>query len=200
MLFRSTEPVVWLDALDLPLIHDMETSYRTDGAWEAPANRPDSSRTAYRRAGLLPYGALDRRAGDYPLLRFPWREVREALTAFAGACGPDDSVRLAYVNPETGAECLATMGFSALMLRPGETLTMARRSASAVAHVIEGAGAGVVDGVTIDWSEADTFAVPTHAEVTLRNASNGAPAFLFLVDDAPLQRRLGIYEAFCDDR
>lgn len=192
----GSEPVIWLDALDLPLIHDMETSYRTDGDWEPPANRPDSSQTLYRRAGLLPYGALDRRASDYPLLRFPWREVRAALLDFAGARGPGEPVRLAYVNPETGAECLPTMGFSALMLRPGETLTMTRRSASAVVHVIDGTGEGIIDGATIDWTEADTFAVPTHAEVALRNASNSAPAFLFLIDDAPLQRRLGIYEEF----
>jgi gentisate 1,2-dioxygenase len=192
----GSEPVIWLDALDLPLIHDMETSYRTDGDWEPPANRPDSSQTLYRRAGLLPYGALDRRASDYPLLRFPWREVRAALLDFAGARGPGEPVRLAYVNPETGAECLPTMGFSALMLRPGETLTMTRRSASAVVHVIDGTGEGIIDGATIDWTEADTFAVPTHAEVALRNASNSAPASLCLIEDAPLQRRLGIYEEF----
>jgi gentisate 1,2-dioxygenase len=82
------------------------------------------------------------------------------------------------------------------MLRPGETLTMTRRSASAVVHVIEGAGVGVIDDVTIDWSEADTFAIPTHATVELRNQSDVAPAFLFLIDDAPLQRRLCIYEEF----
>jgi len=192
----GSEPVIWLDALDLPLIHDMETSYRADGDWETPTNQPDSSQTRYRRAGLLPYGALDRRAADYPLLRFPWREVREALTDFASACGPGDPARLAYVNPETGAECLLTMGFSALMLRPGETLTMTRRSASAVVHVIEGAGEGVIDDVTVNWAEADTFAIPTHARVVLRNASARAPAFLFLIDDAPLQRRLGIHEEF----
>lgn len=192
----GAEPVIWLDALDLPLIYDMETSYRTDGAWEPPANQLDSSQTHYRRAGLLPYGALDRRAADYPLLRFPWQEVQAALRDFAGACGPGEPVRLAYVNPETGAECMATMGFSALMLRPGETLTMTRRSASAVVHVIEGAGEANVDGAAVDWSPADTFAIPTHADVAIRNRSDRAPAFLFLIDDAPLQRRLGIYEEF----
>lgn len=192
----GSEPVVWLDALDLPLINDMETSYRTDGEWETPTNHPDSSQTRYRRAGLLPYDALDRRAHDYPLLRFPWRDVRVSLTDFAGTCGVGDPVRLAYVNPETGKECLLTMGFSAMMLRPGESLTMTRRSASAVMHVVEGSGEGIVDSVMISWSEADTFAIPTHAEFTMRNASNTASAFLFMVDDAPLQRRLGIYEEF----
>ena len=189
-------PVIWLDALDLPLIHDIEASYCIDGASQAVANAPDSSQTAYRRAGLLPYAALDSRKRDFPLLRFPWTDVREALTGFAVGCGPQEPVRLAYVNPETGAECLPTLGFSAMMLRPGEEVTLVRQSASMVFHVVEGTGESVIDGTELVWSEADTFAAPTHAEIRLRNRSSSAPAFLFTVDDAPMQRRLGIYETF----
>ena len=41
----------------------------------------------------------------------------------------------------------------------------------------------------------DTVAIPTHARV--RHQANGkAPAFLFHVDDAPLHRKIGIYEEF----
>ena len=42
----------------------------------------------------------------------------------------------------------------------------------------------------------DTFAVPTHADLVVANASRTSPAFLFMVDDAPLQRKLGIYAEF----
>ncbi|MDB5913420.1 MAG: hypothetical protein JWP22_2095, partial [Ramlibacter sp.] len=38
--------------------------------------------------------------------------------------------------------------------------------------------------------------VPTQAVVTLANRSLQSPANLFVVDDAPLQRKLGIYEVF----
>ena len=37
-------------------------------------------------------------------------------------------------------------------------------------------------------------AFPTHADLMLINASGTSPAYLFVVDDAPLQRKLGIYE------
>lgn len=191
-------PVVWLDALDLPLIHDIEASYCIDGTSQPIANRPDASQTAYRRAGLLPYTALDRVKRDFPLLRFPWTEVRAALGDFAGTVGPGEPVRLAYVNPETGAECLPTLGFSALMLRPGEEIAPVRRSASTIFHVIEGSGESTVDGTSLAWSEADTFATPTHAEIRIRNGSSDAAAYLFAVDDAPMQRRLGLYEEFAD--
>ncbi len=193
---EGTGPVIWLDALDLPLIHDIEASYCIDGATQTLANVPDSSQTSYRRAGLLPYAALDQQKRDFPLLRFPWSDVREALMAYAQGCGPVEPIRLAYINPETGAECLPTLGFSALMLRPSEEVALKRRSASAIFHIIEGGGDANVDGTELTWSEADTFAAPTHADIRIRNGSSKEPAFLFTVDDAPMQRRLGIYEEF----
>ncbi len=193
---EGTGPVIWLDALDLPLIHDIEASYCIEGTSQPVSNVPDSSQTAYRRAGLLPYAALDANKSAFPLLRFPWTEVREALQGFASGSGPRELVRLAYVNPETGRECLPTLGFSALMLRPGEEIALPRRSASAIFHVVEGTGEAQIDGAEIAWTEADTFAAPTHAEISLRNKAGDAPAFLFSVDDAPIQRSLGIYESF----
>jgi gentisate 1,2-dioxygenase len=82
------------------------------------------------------------------------------------------------------------------MLRPGETATMTRRSASSVFHIIEGGGEARIDGTSLVWSESDTFVAPTHATISLTNGSSKMPAFLFLVDDAPLQRKLGFYEEF----
>jgi gentisate 1,2-dioxygenase len=105
-------------------------------------------------------------------------------------------VHLAYVNPETGAECLPVLGFSAIMLRPGETVVPERRSASAVLHVVEGAVEAEVDGVLLRADVSDTLAVPTHAKIAIRNRSTKTPAFLFQVDDAPMQRKLGFFEVF----
>ena len=51
-----------------------------------------------------------------------------------------EAVQVSYVNPETGADALKILGFSALMLRPGEAVRLGRRSASAVFHVVEGEG------------------------------------------------------------
>ena len=129
------------------------------------------------------------------MLRFPWRDVQRALGELAAVTPRDEAVHLAYVNPETGRECLATLGFSALQLRPGEELRLPRRSASAVLHVVEGSGTALVDEATHRFETADTLAVPTHADVRLANAFGQASAYLFIVDDAPLQRKLGIYES-----
>jgi len=50
--------------------------------------------------------------------------------------------------------------------------------------------------VSLSWGESDTLAVPTHAKMLLANRSTKAPAFLFQIDDAPLQRKCGFYEVF----
>ncbi|MDX1485673.1 MAG: cupin domain-containing protein [Alphaproteobacteria bacterium] len=193
---EGSGPVVWMDALDLPLVYYLESSYCIEGDSQPLSNRPDGSQTRYRRAGLVPYKSLGRARAPYPLYRYPWVEVREALLALEADTAADDIVWLAYVNPETGAECLPTLGFSAVMLRPGETARPNRRSASAVIHVIEGSGEAVIDDAEMSWEEDDTFSVPTHAEVTLSNRSARDPAFLFVVDDAPVQRKMLFYEEF----
>jgi gentisate 1,2-dioxygenase len=192
----SSGPVIWMDALDLPLVYALEASYAIEGEPQAVRNEADASQTRYRRSGLVPYSALDRTRARYPLVRFPWREVREALDALAGATGREDVVRLAYVNPETGGECLPVLGFSAVELRPGETARLPRHSASSVVHVVEGSGTVEIDGVALAFDTRDTIAVPTHAEVRIENASLSKPTCLFIVDDAPMQRKLGFYEIF----
>lgn len=186
-------PVVWLDALDLPLLYYLEASYAVSGTPQTPGNMPDRSQTAYRRAGLMPYAVLGRQREDYPLVRYPWREVRQALLDLANGLAPGEPCHLAYVNPETGRECLPILGFSAQMLRQGEEVAPPRRSVSAVFHVIEGCGESDIDGQVFSWQEGDTVAVPTHAVVRHRASRT---AFLFHIDDAPLHRKLGFYEEF----
>jgi gentisate 1,2-dioxygenase len=189
-------PIIWMDALDLPLIYNIEASYCTEGEPQKASPDPDGSQTRYRRAGVLPYKSLNQRNYGFPLLRFPWREVREALKDLSIVTPRGDAVQLAYVNPETGQECMPTLGFSALMLRPGEELILPKRSPSGVLKVLEGQGQADIDGATFDWDQHDIMAVPTHSLITLANRSSKEPAFLFMVDDAPLHRKLGFYEEF----
>ena len=189
-------PVIWLDALDLPFVYGLEASY----AVEAPAQRvtrpAGHSTQRYRQGGVVPYATVGAQRAAYPLLRFPWSEVKATLAALASVTPRDERVHVAYVNPETGRECLPTLGFSALLLRPGEEIALPRRSASAVLHGVEGAGTAYIDEVTHRFGEADTMAVPTHADVRIVNASSKRTLMLFMVDDAPLQRSLGFYEEF----
>ena len=193
---EGSGPVIWLDALDLPLIYGIDASYSSEAPPQTIGKAAGDCNARFSHGGVVPYDSLDRQHNGFPLLRFPWSEVRQALHALAALTPLGNVVQLAYVNPETGRECLPTLGFSAIMLRPGERIAMARRSASAVIHVVEGSGRASVDDARHDFTGADTLAIPTHAHVDLVNGSTDQPAYLFMVDDAPLHRKLGIYEVF----
>ena len=193
---RGRDPVIWLDILDLPLLVGMEASYAREGERHTVRNAPDAAATRYRRAGVVPYASLAASRPAYPLLRWPWAEIRPALEALATDTPAGTPVHLAYVNPETGGECLPTLGFSALLLRPGESVTLPQDSASALYHIVAGEADAAIGETTLAASRADVFAAPAHARVALANRSSRAPLFLFRIDDAPLQRKIGIYERF----
>ncbi|MDO8888847.1 MAG: cupin, partial [Hydrogenophaga sp.] len=47
---------------------------------------------------------------------------------------------------------------------------------------------------------ADTCCIPGYTATTLTNASASAPAFLFIADESPLHRKLGVYEVRPDNQ
>ncbi len=185
------DPVIWLDALDLPLFINLEAAYSIERELQAPKNRPDASEVEYSEAGLVPA----RRNGrpKYPMMRYPWRNTESALRRLAEQTPRGEAIEMEYINPETGDACLPTMGFTAMMLRPGEKLQPPLRSTSNVHHVVEGAGRSTVNGETFAWKRGDTFSAPVFA--LCEHAATGQdPAFLIRVHDTPLQQKLNFYE------
>ena len=63
-----------------------------------------------------------------------------------------------------------------------------------VFHQIEGAADVALEGHQFSLVDADTCCIPGYTPVTLSNRSADLPAFVFIADDAPLQKKLGVYE------
>ncbi|MDB5731695.1 MAG: cupin [Variovorax sp.] len=188
----GTDPVVWLDVLDLPLVYYMEASYHIDGpSQEVLAGRGDR---IYARGGVVPTQVFGATRNGYPMLRYPWAEARAALEALASDQPALEAVQVTYTNSATGGDAQNILGFYALMLRPGETLRLPARSPASVFHLIEGAADVQVNDQTFKLSEADTCCAPGYTPLTLANRSATSPAFLFLADEAPLHRKLGVFE------
>ena len=189
-------PVVWLDVLDLPVVHYLEASYHVDGGRQTVQAR--HGERAYARGGLVPAPVFRRNAEGarraYPMLRYPWSDARAALESLAADQPGLDAVQVRYVDPETGADAQNILGFSALMLRPGQTLVLPVRSPAMVFHLIEGAAEVQVEDQRFALAEADTCCAPGCSAVSLANASADAPAFLFIADETPLHRKLGLLE------
>ena len=186
------EPVVWLDVLDLPLVYYMEASYHINGDRQNQiVGRGDR---AYARGGVLPTPVFQRTNKPYPMLRYSWVDVKAALESLA-ADRPDlEAIQVTYVNPETGEDAENILGFYALMLRPGQTLSLPARSPAQVFHQIEGSVEVTVQSQVFALAQADTCCAPGYTAVRLRNGSTEQAAFVFIADEAPLHRKLGVYE------
>ena len=188
----GSDPVVWLDVLDLPLIYYTETSYAVEGARQSVGQgRGDQ---VYARGGLVPTPVFERGVSPYPMLRYPWREARAALIDLAATQPTLDTVQVTYVNPENGRDVQNNLGFYALMLRPGQRLRLPARSPSQVFHLIEGQASVEAMDQSFSMVEADTCCAPGYEPVTLINRSAHSPAFFFMADESPLHRKLGVYE------
>jgi gentisate 1,2-dioxygenase len=191
---EGSEPVIWLDVLDLPLVYYMEASYHVNGNGQRQPVHAGQGHRQYARGGLRPTPVFQPGTGRYPMLRYPWADARAALLSMADNDPALDCVQLTYVNPETGEDAENILGFYALMLRPGQTLTLPARSPACVFHQIEGGSHVRIDDQSFTLESADTCCAPGYTAVTLRNLSASEPAFLFMADESPLHRKLGIYE------
>ncbi len=188
----GTNPVVWLDVLDLPLVYYVEASYHING--ERQTVKTGQGERQNTRSGLVPTRMFERSHKAYPMLRYPWAETRAALQALAADDPAQECVQLTYTHPETGADAENILGFYALMLRPGQHLRLPARSPAQVFHLIEGQVQAEIEDQRFTLAQADTCCAPGYEAVTLENLHASEPAFIFIADESPLHRKLGIYE------
>lgn len=191
----GSEPVIWLDVLDLPLVYYLEASYHVNG--ERQKSRAASgaqASPAYVAAGVLPTPVFARGNKRYPMLRYPWASTRDALTKIAQTTDDQTAAQITYVNPETGEDAENILGFYAMMLKAGQSVTLPARSPATVFHMIEGGCAVAAASQRFALTRADTCCVPGYGAVQLQNPSSTEPAYLFLADEGPLHRKLGLYE------
>jgi gentisate 1,2-dioxygenase len=166
---ETAHDIVWLDALDFPLVNLMQASLFEPGAPQQERGT-DVSRST---------------------LRYPWSEMRTRLEALrSGEGDPHDDLLLPYVGAD-GGPTLPTMACRAHLLRSGFHGHARRSTASAVYFVIAGSGATVIEGVRFDWHRGDVFVVPNWR--WYEHVASTEDGWLFSVTDYPVMQRLGLY-------
>jgi gentisate 1,2-dioxygenase len=196
----GSQPVMWLDGLDIPLLLSLQCMFFEEHDGEAqsvtaPARR---SEQLYGR-GLFPAGALAAPKQPHsPVWTYRWDAARAALDALAAGGNPDpfDGFLLRYANPATGGEVLPTLGCRLQLLPRGFQSQLHRHTASTVYHVAEGSGHSVTGGQRFDWQRGDTFAVPIWCPH--RHTAGSDNAILFSFTDEPVVRALGQYRESAD--
>jgi len=188
----GTEPVIWLDVLDLPLVYYMETSYHVNG--DRQQLIPGRGDLQFAHGGIIPSNVFERSIKNYPMLRYAWSDAKIALETLAIDNTSLECVQVTYSNPQTGNDAENILGFYALMLRPDQSLRLPARSPAQVFHVIEGKVQAFIVESKFIMLEADTCCAPGYEAVILKNMNSDKPAFLFIADESPLHRKLGVYE------
>ena len=182
---RGRAPIVWLDALDVPLQQYLGTgAFQPGPVAELPETVADA---AFAVANVVPDTAYATK--DYsPVFRYPY-----AAAAAAVAVAPparDGSRRVRYVNPLTGGCGMAMIDCFLAELDPGAGTLPFRTTANSVCCVVEGSGESQVGNETIRWNKRDIFTLPQGNRIVHR--SIGGTARLFQVSDRDVYARLGL--------
>ena len=169
---EGTEPVIWMDGLDSPVVRYLEIL----------AYEPHTAERQQVRSGQAT-----------PHIHYHWDAALAELQRRAGGPGdPCDDVLMEYVDPTTGTSVTPALGCYLQMLRPGTRTRAHRETSSAVYRVVSGNGFSVVDSVRYDWRQGDFLAIAPRA-LHAHGTEGGEPAILFSFQDVPLLRALGLY-------
>jgi gentisate 1,2-dioxygenase len=182
---EGTAPILWLDALDVPLHQYMGTGAFQPGP---VADTPDTiADAAFAVANVVPDTSYATREYS-PVFRYPYATAAAAVAAAPPA--RDGSRRARYVNPLTGGSGMAMMDCFLVQLDPGTVTLPFRTTATSVCCVVEGSGESEVGDQTIRWNKRDIFTLPQGNRIV--HKSTGAAARLFQVSDRDLYARLGL--------
>jgi gentisate 1,2-dioxygenase len=182
---EGSAPIIWLDALDVPLHHYMGTgAFQPGPVAEMPETVADA---AFAVANVVPDTSYATR--DYsPVFRYPYASTSAAVAAAPPA--RDGSRRVRYVNPLTGGPGMALMDCFLVQLDPGATTLPFRTTANSVCCVVEGSGESQIGNETIRWRKRDIFTLPQGNRIV--HQANGGTARLFQVSDRDMYARLGL--------
>jgi gentisate 1,2-dioxygenase len=203
----GTEPVMWADILDWPLLEFLDCIWlddRFDGPklGNADAQQPTQatghSARLYGGGGLMPTIGSHQRGispGTTPLFHYRGADIRARLDALRTEAGdPCEGIRLRFVNPLTGGPVFPTLDYAAQLLRPGEATRWKRETATTFYMVLDGQGTTEIGGERFDWARNDMVVAPNFLWRRHINTGPG-DAVLYSISDAPLLAAIGQYRA-----
>jgi gentisate 1,2-dioxygenase len=189
----SSEPMIWLDVLDVPTVNFFETGFSEHLGADTQNTARDHLDSLERfGSGVLPDGSDAHRNAISPVINYPYARMRPILERMyrTGDVDKRHGVRVRYVNPYTGGWVMPTMG-AHLALLPKNFKGEGYRSTDGTIFVcVEGRGSTKIDGQDYDWTSGDVFVVPPWKQYSHNAAEE---AVLFSISDRPAQEALGIW-------
>jgi gentisate 1,2-dioxygenase len=187
----STEPILWLDGLDFPLVHALHQVMQERYSERRQPIERTSEDAAEKLGPSLPHGA--------PLaecFHYKWCDTEQTLQALAqspAARDRFDAFLLEYRNPRTQGPTMTTIQCAVQLLRPADETETHRHTSTVIYHVFRGRGATQIGERRFDWEQGDSFVVPLWYDHRHWNRSSSDEAILFSMSDAPVLKALDLY-------
>ena len=188
----GTEPMVWLDGLDMHIVNMMGASFREDYPEEThPITRPIGAAIAEAGVNLLPvdhvYGTL-----TSPIFNYPYQRTREALETLSRfrEISPWHGHKMRYVNPVTGGWAMPTLATCMQLLPKGFETAPYRSTDSTVFVVVEGHGSSKIGDSVYEWEPHDIFVAPSWMK---QQHTAHDDAVLFSYSDRAVQEKLDLF-------
>ncbi len=192
----ATEPMAWIDGLDIPFSYYTESQFfevgrdRIDAAEKTTPERSRSERL-WGHPGLRPASQPDATPAT-PLLAYRWVDTDRALTeqlaleveGHAATLSPGHAA-VRYTNPTSGGDVLPTMRTEMHRLRASAQSLVRREVGSSVFQVFDGSGTVTVGERTWEVERGDLFVVPSWVPFAAQ-ASGASNLDLFRFGDAPI--------------
>jgi gentisate 1,2-dioxygenase len=188
----GTQPAVWLDGLDVPLVQFLDASFseRSSVATQLPVRQEGDSLKRYG-ANMLPVDHQPVGVSSSPVFVYPYERTRESLLGIAQG-EPDKHLgfKLRYVNPATGGSPMPTIGAYAQRLPRGFETRPYRCTDGTVYVCLEGAGHAKINGSAHSFGPNDIFVVPAWNELRIHATKD---THLFSFSDRPVHQALGLW-------
>ena len=160
--------MIWLDGLDLPVYKFLRNNFAENYSEPRYPSQPvqDSS------------------------FKFAWEPVAEKL----------NSVQATYAMHQyrlpNGEHLSKTISAQAERIGAGTSSPKSRETCSFVYHIYQGTGYTILEladgsNTKIEWTEKDTFTVPSWSAVTHSCTNKSGDAYTFAINDRPMVESLG---------
>src|SRR5260221_4593785 len=189
---ESSEPMVWLDGLDIQIVKLLNASFAEPGADDMQAvTRPEGDSFARFGHNLLPVDWKPE-VKTSPVFNYPYVRTREVLDALARNDAPDPyhGHKLRYVNPASGEFAMPTIATFVQLLPKGFASQPYRSTDGTVFVAVEGKGETRIGDTVFAWQPHDIFVVPSWLVHTHLATSD---AVLFSFSDRVVQEKLGLW-------
>lgn len=189
---NSSEPMIWLDGLDLPIVELFDAQFMESGSALSQEITSEAQVNFAEFGHTMKPVSYEPRSQTSPLFWYPYDRTREALETLKKHGDPHSvwGHKLQYTNPVTGGWAMPSIGTFMQLLPAGFKGGAYRSTDSTVYAVVEGTGRCIVGDKTLEFGPKDVFVCPSWMPYRLEADSE---AVLFSYSDRPVQQALDLW-------